>query len=70
MLLLKHNVQQRGFVDEEKRAEYVVEVVETGRAVQIFADVEQFEEFRNVVVFLHGLDEAFTVDRRGDGRGD
>ena len=56
VFLLKHDVEQRRFVYEEQRAEYVIEVVEARGVLQVFADMEEFEEFRDVVFSLHGLD--------------
>ena len=56
VFLLKHNVEQRCLVYEEQRAEYVIEVVEAHGVLQVFTDVEEFEEFRDIVFSLHGLD--------------
>ena len=67
VLLLEHDVQKSGFVDEKKRAEDVVQVVKTCGVVKVFADVKEFEQFGDVVILLDGLHELLSVQEGVDG---
>ena len=70
VLLLEHDVEECSLVDEEEGPEYVIEVVEARGVFQVFADVEELEEFWDVVVALHGLDKALPVHGGRYGRRD
>ena len=70
VLVLKHNGEQRGLVDEEERTEDVVQVVEALRVLQVFADMEQLQQLGDVALPLHGQSHALPVDWGGDGCGE
>ena len=70
VLLLEHNVEECRLVDEKQCAEYVIEMVQPCCVFQVFADVEEFEEFWDVVFSLYGLYETLSVHGGGDGRRD
>ena len=70
IILVEHDIEQRCFVEEEQRAEDVVDVVEAVRVLEILADVEELEQLGDVVLSLHCQREVLAVHRGRDRRRD